>query len=37
VRALFYDKERVLRGFALVGAATSEKMALTKQIPPLID
>jgi rubredoxin-NAD+ reductase len=36
VRALFHDTHGALRGFALVGAATADKQALTKEIPPLI-
>lgn len=36
VRAVFYDAANRLRGFALVGAATQEKQALAKEIPPLL-
>jgi len=36
VRALFHDTDGTLRGFALVGAATKDKQALTKDIPPLL-
>jgi len=36
VRALFHDGSGKLRGFALVGAATRDKQALTKEIPPLL-
>jgi rubredoxin-NAD+ reductase len=36
VRALFHDTSGKLRGFALVGAATKDKQALTKDIPPLL-
>ncbi len=36
VRALFHDAAGTLRGFALVGAATKDKQALTKDIPPLL-
>jgi len=36
VRALFHDSAGTLRGFALVGAATKEKQALTKDIPHLL-
>jgi rubredoxin-NAD+ reductase len=36
VRALFRDQTGALRGFALVGAATQEKQALTKDLPPLL-
>ena len=36
VRALFRDPNGKLRGFALVGAATKDKQALTKDIPPLL-
>lgn len=36
VRALFHDHSGALRGFALVGAATKDKQALTKDIPPLL-
>lgn len=36
VRALFRDRDGRLRGFALVGAATRDKQALTKEIPPLL-
>ena len=36
VRALYQDRAGTLRGFALVGAATKDKQALTKDIPPLL-
>ena len=36
VRALFHDSAGALRGFALVGAATKDKQALTKDVPPLL-
>jgi rubredoxin---NAD+ reductase len=36
VRALFQDGAGALRGFALVGAATKDKQALTKDIPALL-
>lgn len=36
VRALFHDHAGTLRGFALVGAATKDKQALAKTIPPLL-
>jgi rubredoxin-NAD+ reductase len=36
VRALFHDATGALRGFALAGAATKDKQALTKDIPPLL-
>ena len=36
VRALFHDNTGTLRGFALVGTATKDKQALTKEIPPLL-
>lgn len=36
VRALFHDAAGKLRGFALVGAATKDKQALTKEIPSLL-
>jgi len=36
VRSLFQDTAGILRGFALVGAATKDKQALTKNIPPLL-
>ncbi len=36
VRALFHDSAGTLRGFALVGVATKDKQALTKDIPPLL-
>jgi rubredoxin-NAD+ reductase len=36
VRALFRDRDGKLRGFALVGAATKDKQALTKEIPALL-
>ena len=36
VHALFHDSAGTLRGFALVGAATKDKQALTKAIPPLL-
>jgi len=36
VRALFRDVAGKLRGFALVGAATKDKQALTQEIPALL-
>lgn len=36
VHALFHDSAGTLRGFALLGAATKDKQALTKNIPPLL-
>ncbi len=36
VRALFYDAEQHLHGFALTGKATSEKLALAQQLSPLL-
>src|SRR5699024_2294370 len=36
IRALFYDKENALRGFALTGDAVKERMALAKQLPDLL-
>jgi len=36
VRALYHDAEGRLRGFALLGAATRDKQALAKDIPPLL-
>ncbi len=36
VRALFYDAQQHLHGFAFTGKATSEKLALTQQLPPLL-
>jgi rubredoxin-NAD+ reductase len=36
VRAVFHDAHGLLRGFALLGAATQEKQALAKTIPPLL-
>jgi rubredoxin-NAD+ reductase len=36
VRALFHDSAGTLRGFALVGSATKDKQALTKDIPLLL-
>jgi len=36
VRALFRDAAGALRGFALVGSASADKQALTKEIPPLL-
>ncbi|MDM8563546.1 FAD-dependent oxidoreductase, partial [Candidatus Marithioploca araucensis] len=36
VRALFYTPERQLGGFILMGSKVAEKMALTKQLPPLL-
>lgn len=36
VKALFKDTEGVVRGFALTGAATAEKNALAKLLPPLL-
>lgn len=35
VKALFYDDEEQLRGFALTGDAVKERMALGKQLPDL--
>lgn len=35
VKALFYDEENQLRGFALTGDAVKERMALGKQLPDL--
>lgn len=37
LRALFYDKQHNLLGFALTGTAVSEKLVLTKQLPPLFN
>jgi len=36
VRALYHDADGRLRGFALLGAATRDKQALAKDIPPLL-
>ncbi|MCL5669421.1 MAG: FAD-dependent oxidoreductase, partial [Gammaproteobacteria bacterium] len=36
VCALFYDAQQHLHGFALTGKATSEKLTLTQQLPPLL-
>lgn len=36
VRALYHDGAGKLRGFALVGTATKDKQALTKEIPALL-
>lgn len=36
VTALFYDSEKRLRGFALVGKATEQKNALAKKLPPML-
>jgi rubredoxin-NAD+ reductase len=36
VRALFRDESGTVRGYALVGTATQEKQALTKDLPPLL-
>jgi len=36
VRALFRDDAGTVRGYALVGTATQEKQALTKDLPPLL-
>ena len=36
-RALFYDKDKVLRGFALTGSYNSEVTGLAKQIPALME
>jgi rubredoxin-NAD+ reductase len=36
VRALFHDNSGTLRGFALLGAATKDKQALSKEIPALL-
>ena len=36
-RALFYDKGKVLRGFALTGSCNSEVTGLAKQIPALME
>ena len=35
-RALFFDAENKLRGFAVTGSVASEKNALVKEIPPLL-
>ncbi len=37
VKALFRDAEGSLLGFALLGAATKEKVALAAQLPPILD
>lgn len=36
VRALFFDADNKLRGFALTGTAVSEKNALVKELPTLL-
>lgn len=36
ITALFYDSEKALLGFALVGKATEQKNALAKQLPPML-
>lgn len=36
IRALFRDPQGALLGFALAGAATQDKPALTKQLPPVL-
>ncbi len=36
VRALFFDADNKLRGFALTGTAVSEKNALVKELPALL-
>ncbi|MCS5564661.1 MAG: FAD-dependent oxidoreductase [Methylococcales bacterium] len=36
VKALFRDKSGQLRGFALTGEKVSEKMALQKELPPIL-
>jgi rubredoxin-NAD+ reductase len=36
VHALYHDANGRLRGFALLGAATRDKQALSKEIPPLL-
>lgn len=36
-KALFYDAQKRLRGFALIGAATKERLELTKQLSDLAD
>jgi len=36
VRALFFDAENKLRGFAVTGSVVSEKTALAKEIPALL-
>lgn len=36
VKALFRDKSGQLRGFALTGDTVSEKMALQKELPPIL-
>lgn len=36
VRALFQDPQGTLLGFALAGAASNDKQALTRQIPPVL-
>lgn len=35
LKALFYDKQHQLRGFALTGKAVTEKLSLMKQLPPI--
>lgn len=37
LKALFYDKQHHLLGFALTGKAVSEKLTLTKQLPSLFN
>ena len=37
VKALFRDKSGQLRGFALTGDTVSEKMALQKELPPILE
>lgn len=36
VRALYYGTERQLLGFALAGTAAAEKIALSKELPPVL-
>ncbi len=36
IKALFYTPERQLGGFVLTGAKVAEKMALTKELPPVL-
>lgn len=35
LKGLFYDEQRQLRGFVLTGKAISEKLILSKQLPPM--
>jgi rubredoxin-NAD+ reductase len=37
IKGLFHSPNGQLLGFALTGAAVKERMALTKELPPILD